>query len=55
MSIWAHTLVKNEERFVWFAINSVIDYVDEMRVWDNGSSDSTVKIIKSIKNSKIMI
>ena len=53
MGIVAHTLVKNEERFVWFAINSVIDCVDEMRVWDNGSSDSTVKIIKSIKNSKI--
>src|SRR3990167_8885065 len=53
MGIVAHTLVKNEERFIWFAINSVIDYMDEMYVWDNGSGDATIKIIKSIKSPKI--
>lgn len=53
MGIIAHCLVKNEERFIWFAINSVIEYVDEMLVWNNGSTDATVKIIKSIKNPKI--
>lgn len=53
MGIVAHTLVKNEEGFIWFAINSVIDYVDKIMVWDNGSADRTVEIVKSIKNSKI--
>jgi len=46
-------LVKNEENFIWFAINSVIDYVDKLLVWDTGSTDKTVEIIKTIKNSKI--
>lgn len=53
MGIVAHCLVKNEQEFIWFAINSVIDYMDEMMVWDNGSTDATVRIIKSIKSPKI--
>lgn len=53
MGIIAHCLVKNESGFIWFAINSVINYVDQMLVWDNGSSDATVRIIKQIKSSKI--
>ncbi len=53
MKITAHTLVKNEENFIWYAINSVINCVDEVLVWDTGSTDKTVPIIKSIKNSKI--
>lgn len=53
MKIVAHCLVKNEENFIWFSINSIIDYVDEVLVWDHGSRDSTIQIIKSIKNPKI--
>ena len=49
MKIWAHTLVKNEERYVWYSIMSVIDYVDKILVWDTGSVDNTVEIIKQIK------
>lgn len=49
MSIWVHTLVKNEERYIWFALMSVIAYVDRIIVWDTGSSDSTVDIVKNIK------
>lgn len=48
-SIWAHTLVRNEERFVWFAVMSVIEYVEKILIWDTGSNDKTVKIIKEIK------
>lgn len=47
--IWAHTLVKNEERFIWFSIMSVIEHVDKVLIWDTGSTDNTVKIIKKIK------
>lgn len=32
---------------------SVLDFVDEALVWDTGSTDNTVEIIKSIKNPKI--
>lgn len=53
MGIVGHCLVKNEERFIWYSITSVIDYLDEILLWDNGSNDSTVKIIKSINNPKI--
>ena len=49
MSIWAHTLVKNEENFVWFSVMSVIEHVDKILVYDTGSTDKTVEIVKEIK------
>ncbi len=49
MKIWAHTLVKNEERYLWFAVRSVIDYIDKILIWDTGSSDNTLKIISYLK------
>lgn len=51
--IIAHCLVKNEEKFIWYSISSVLDFVDEIIVWDTGSTDKTVEIIKSIKSSKV--
>lgn len=48
MSIWVHTLVKNEERYLWFAVSSVIDHVDRLLLWDTGSTDNTVKIAKEL-------
>lgn len=53
MKITAHCLVKNEENFVWFAINSILDYVDKIIIWDTGSTDKTVEIIKTINSPKI--
>lgn len=49
----AHMIVKNEDVFVWYAINSVLPYVDKIIIFDTGSSDKTVEIIKSIKSRKI--
>ena len=49
MKVWAHTLVKNEERYVWYAVMSVIDWVDKILIWDTGSTDKTVEIIKEIE------
>ena len=51
--IVVHCLVKNEENFIWYALKSVLPFVDRIMVWDTGSEDKTVKIIKSIKSSKI--
>ena len=48
-----HTLIKNEENFIWYALMSVKDYVDKIMVWDTGSADQTVAIVKSINDSKI--
>lgn len=49
MKISLHTLVKNEERFIWFSVMSVIEYVDKAFIWDTGSVDNTIKIIKEIE------
>lgn len=48
-----HCLVKNEENYIWYALNSVLPFVDKILVWDTGSEDNTVEIIKSIKSPKI--
>ena len=49
MKIIAHSLVKNEERYIWYSIMSVINYVDKILVWDTGSTDKTPEIIELIK------
>ncbi|HET7098893.1 MAG TPA: glycosyltransferase [Patescibacteria group bacterium] len=50
MSIYAHCLVKNEENFIWYSVASVVEYVDKVMIWDNGSSDNTIKVIEALKN-----
>ena len=54
MIIDAHCLVVNEERWIWYSLMSILPYVDRVVVWDTGSSDDTVSIIKSISNPKIV-
>ena len=49
MKITAHTLVKNEERYLWYAVMSIIDHIDEILLWDTGSTDNTIKIIQDLK------
>lgn len=49
MKIWAHTLVKNEARFLWYSVMSVVNYVDRVLLWDTGSSDSTKQVIQEIQ------
>ncbi len=51
--IIVHCLVANEERFIWYALQSVIRFVDKIMVWDTGSVDKTLEIIKAIKSAKI--
>lgn len=52
--ITTHTIVKNEQNWIKPALMSVIDQVDRMLVWDTGSTDNTVSIIKSINSPKIV-
>ncbi|QQG41119.1 MAG: glycosyltransferase [Candidatus Woesebacteria bacterium] len=51
MKISAHVLLKNEARFVWYSIMSVLHHVDDVYVWDTGSTDDTTKIIEQIMKS----
>ena len=48
MKITAHTLIKNEARFIWYSVMSVIKYVDRVKIWDTGSTDNTIEIIEEI-------
>lgn len=52
MKIWVNTIVHNEENFIWFAIMSVVDHVDKVLIYDTGSTDKTVEIIKDIQKLK---
>lgn len=47
-TITAHCLVKNEENFIWYAVKSVIDFVDKIIIFDTGSKDKTIEIIKTL-------
>ncbi len=53
VKITTHTIVKNEENWVGYAIKSVLPFALEMLVADDNSSDNTAEIIKSIKDPKI--
>ena len=53
--IVAHTIVKNESRWIWYVLQSVLPYVDEIIVGNHGSTDNTLEIIKSISSPKINI
>lgn len=50
MNIWAHTMVKNEARWLWYSVGSVINYVDKILLWDTGSADETKDIVLLLKN-----
>lgn len=49
MKIWVHTLVKNEEKYLWYAVSSVVDYVDKVLLWDTGSTDKTQEIGRELQ------
>ncbi len=52
MKIWVNTIVHNEENFIWFAVMSVVDFVDKVLIYDTGSTDRTVEIINKIQQIK---
>lgn len=53
MTIAAHCLVKNESRFVWYAVMSVVGVVDKVLLWDTGSTDGTREVIERIRELEI--
>jgi len=48
--ITAHCVVKNEERWIWFSVKSVIDFMEKVFIYDTGSTDKTVDIIKQLQD-----
>jgi glycosyltransferase involved in cell wall biosynthesis len=49
MKVWAHTLVKNESRWLWFSVASVVDHVEKILLWDTGSTDGSLDVIKELQ------
>jgi glycosyltransferase involved in cell wall biosynthesis len=49
MNLWAHTLVKNEARWLWFSLTSVLPYVDKVLLYDSGSTDGSIEIEKELQ------
>lgn len=49
MEIWAHTLFKNEERWLWYSVTSVINHIDKLLLWDAGSTDRSWEIALALK------
>jgi glycosyltransferase involved in cell wall biosynthesis len=49
MEVWAHTLVKNEAKWLWYSISSVINHVDKILLWDTGSTDGSLEIEKELE------
>lgn len=52
-NITVHMIVKNEDQWVWFALQSVLPFADQILLSDTGSTDKTLDIIKSISSPKI--
>lgn len=52
--IIVNTVVRNEECWVWFSLKSVLPFVNSLMVWDTGSQDQTVSIIKTIRSAKLL-
>lgn len=49
--ITAHMMVKNEGRWCWYAIRSIIEHVDKIIIFDTGSSDKTLDCINWYLNN----
>lgn len=47
--------IKNDEDWIFYAITSIIDYVDEIVIVLQNCTDNTEKIIREIKSEKIKI
>ena len=46
-------VVKNEDRFIWYSIQSVLPYLDNLLIADTGSTDKTISIIENIRSAKV--
>lgn len=55
IKITVHCLVKNEDRWIWFALHSVLPFVAKVLVYDTGSTDETLNIVKGIGDKKIIL
>ena len=50
MKLVSISMVRNEEFWIWYALTSVAPHVDEILVFDNGSEDRTVEVVRGMRH-----
>jgi hypothetical protein len=50
MKLVSVSMVKNEEYWIWYALTSVANHVDEILVFDNHSDDRTPEIVRGMRH-----
>lgn len=53
--ITAHTIVRNEENWIWYAVQSVLPFVERHLIFDTGSADRTLEVLKTVHSRKLML
>ena len=54
VKVCAYTLCYNEEIILPFFLRHYLSFCDEVVVYDNGSTDNSVKIVNSFKNTRVV-
>jgi glycosyltransferase involved in cell wall biosynthesis len=54
-TITAHVVIRNEDVWIWYVIQSVLPYFDKIIIFDTGSEDHTLEILDTIKSDKITL
>ena len=53
--ITAHCVIRNEDVWIWYVIQSVLPFFDKIIITDTGSEDHTLEILDTIKSDKIQL
>ena len=53
MKFTVHVVIKNEDRWIWFALQSILPFAEKVLIFDTGSTDRTVEVVKFLQSSKI--
>ena len=53
--VTAHMIVKNEDIWVWFAVQAILDSMEKIIIYDTGSTDKTLEIVDTFKSDKIQL
>jgi glycosyltransferase involved in cell wall biosynthesis len=53
-NLTVHCVVRNEERWIWFALHAALPFCERLMLWDTGSTDETLEIMRCIDSPKIV-
>lgn len=53
--VTVHMILKNEDQWVWYALQAILPFVDQILVTDTGSTDKTKEIVRAINSPKIKL